>query len=173
MRPVLVVLLGTSLVACSGDVYVRDGVTDGDTFYLAPRAFYDTDPALQSWVRYSLMKTTCQLTLEAKIPSRASSYDCELSARRALVEAWGERTPAAAADPYLDMLALVHDAGYLDEYTAHYFGRRQWVLPPDLKTRAFAAWRKRHLRGHQPQTLLVGSWNYGRRQAAGPLEPIS
>lgn len=172
MRPVLLVLLGLSLVACNGDVYVRDGVTDGDTFYLAPRAFYDTDPALQSWVRYSLMKTTCQLTLEAKIPSRASSYDCELSARRALVEAWGERTPAAAADPYLDILMLVHDAGYLAEYTAHYFGRRQWVLPPDLNTRAFSAWRKRHLRGHRPQTLLVGSWNYGRLPAAGPLEPI-
>lgn len=159
------VLLGTAVAGCNGEIYVRDGVTDGDTFYLAPRALDDADPALQSWVRYSLMKTTCQLTLGAEIPSRANSYDCELSARRALVEAWEEQTPPVQANAYLDVLTTVHDAGYLGEYTAYYFGQPQWLLPPDLDTRGFEAWRNRHLRAHQPETLLIGSWNYSRRQA--------
>ena len=32
------------LVASGGEIYTRDGVTDGDTFYLAPRAWADDDP---------------------------------------------------------------------------------------------------------------------------------
>src|SRR5210317_45117 len=51
------------LLASGGDIYTRDGVTDGDTFYLAPRAWADDDPVLQSWVAYSLMKSTCQLEI--------------------------------------------------------------------------------------------------------------
>ena len=56
------ILLG----ACHSEIYVRDGVTDGDTFYLSHEAMYDPDPALQSWVAYSLMKSTCQLEIAAR-----------------------------------------------------------------------------------------------------------
>ena len=31
------------LSACNSEIYVRDGVTDGDTFYLAERALTDDD----------------------------------------------------------------------------------------------------------------------------------
>ena len=48
----LFMLLG--IVACNGEIYLRDGVTDGDTFYLANRTLADSDPALQSWASYSL-----------------------------------------------------------------------------------------------------------------------
>jgi hypothetical protein len=51
------------LVACNSEIYTRDGVTDGDSFYLAPQAFQDDDPVLQSWVAYSLMKSACQLDI--------------------------------------------------------------------------------------------------------------
>ena len=44
--PILLCLLA----GCSTDIYVRDHVTDGDTFYLAPQAFSSDDPVLQSWV---------------------------------------------------------------------------------------------------------------------------
>lgn len=52
----LVILTLLPLVASGGEIFTRDGVTDGDTFYLAPRAWADDDPTLQSWVAYSLMK---------------------------------------------------------------------------------------------------------------------
>ena len=59
----LAISLCALLGACNSDIYVRDGVTDGDTFYLAQEAMHDPDPALQSWVSYSLMKCACQLEL--------------------------------------------------------------------------------------------------------------
>ena len=59
-------LLFAPLLASAGEIYTRDGVTDGDTFYLAPSAFANDDPAYQSWVTYSLMKSTCQLKKQIK-----------------------------------------------------------------------------------------------------------
>jgi hypothetical protein len=79
------------LSACNSEIYVRDGVTDGDTFYLAERALTDDDPVLQSRVRYSLTKSTCQLQIGGENPARASSLECELSLRRMLLDAWNER----------------------------------------------------------------------------------
>ena len=63
------------LVAGGSEIYTRDGVTDGDTFYLAPSAFTDDDPAFQSWVTYSLMKSTCQLEIGGENPARANSFE--------------------------------------------------------------------------------------------------
>jgi len=58
---ILTVLALLPLVALGSEIFTRDGVTDGDTFYLAPQAYSDDDPVLQSWVTYSLMKSACQL----------------------------------------------------------------------------------------------------------------
>ena len=158
-------LLITSLLvlaACNNTVYTRDGVTDGDTFYLAPRAWADDDPVLQSWVRYSLAKSTCQLEIGGANPARNSDYGCELTARRHLVDAWeqhrGEHTDAR--DPYLDALLQVRQAGYLDEYTVRYFGHRDWVVPIEVRVDEFQRWQRQHLKGHRPQTRIIGSWNY-------------
>ena len=76
------------LVACSGEVYVRDGVTDGDTFYLSERALSDDDPGYQSWVTYSLAKSACQLQIGGDNPARANSFECELMSRRLLLDSW-------------------------------------------------------------------------------------
>src|SRR5210317_160467 len=107
-----------TMAACNGEIYVRDGVTDGDTFYLADRALVDEDPVLQSWVSYSLTKSACQLQIGGDNPARASSFECELMARRLLLQTWSEKTARslAVSDRYLDELASVQGAGYLGEY---------------------------------------------------------
>ncbi len=153
------------LAACNSEIYTRDGVTDGDAFYLAPRAHQSDDAALQSWVAYSLMKSACQLDIGGDIPSRASNYSCEFTARKHLVETWDEqrREHAHATDPYLDDLLAVREAGYLDEYTVHYFGRPHWQVPAEVRVDEFRRWQREHLRRHRPQTRLIGSWGYRER----------
>ena len=150
------------LAGCNSEIYVRDGVTDGDTFYLAPAALVDSDPVLQSWVVYSLTKSVCQLKLGGENPARRNSYECELKARSELVEDWGERQAADAtiSDAYLDELSTVSDAGFLGAYTARYFASDDWQVPGDVDVEAFDDWRRQHLRGHRPQTRIVGSWGY-------------
>lgn len=158
-----VTLLAVALVpGCTGEIYVRDGVTDGDTFYLSQRALSDNDPVLQSWVAYSLLLAACKLEIGGENPARASSFDCELTARRHLAEAWRERRGGGAGDEYLDVLAAVEAAGWLPEYVADYYRRPGWQVPDDVDIRAFRHWRRRHYPDHRPETRLAGSWNYAR-----------
>lgn len=146
---------------CNSSVYVRDGVTDGDTFYLAPRALVTDDAVLQSWVRYSLMRSTCQLEVGGQNPARVSTYDCELKARRHLLDSWREkRKQREREDAYLDTLLAVSEAGYLDEYVVHYFGEDGWRVPAEVEIEAFREWSRSRLSGHRPETRLIGSWGY-------------
>lgn len=151
-----------SLAACNTSVYTKDGVTDGDTFYLAPRAWADDDPALQSWVAYSLVKSACQLEVGGENPARSSNYGCELTARQHLLDTWEEQREehSNASDAYLDALLRVRRAGFLDEYTVHYFGRPDWSVPAEVNVADFSRWQRANLARHQPQTRLIGSWNY-------------
>ena len=151
--------------ACGGDVYLHDGVTDGDTFYLAPRALTDPDPAVQSWVGYSLGKSACQLQHEGENPARATSFECELAARKLLLETWSEKVEQdpEISDSYLEVLSAVHETGDLREYVARYFSKSDWILPDDLRTQKFRQWQRHQLPGHRPQTILTGSWNYRSR----------
>jgi len=150
------------LSACNGEIYLRDGVTDGDTFYLADRALADDDAVLQSWVSYSLARSTCQLQIGGPNPARSSSFDCELTARRLLLETWNEHKMMnpPLVDSYLDELAQVQDAGYLDEYVAHHFSKNHWQLPDDLGIAEYSSWQRLHLDLHKVETRIVGSWNY-------------
>lgn len=154
----LLLLAALLAAACRPDIYVRDGVTDGDTFYLAPSAYEDHDPVLQSWVTYSLIRSACQLEIGGENPARVSAYECELRAREHLLDSWQERRDRG--DDYLDALLEVRFAGFLDEYTVHYFGRSGWRVPDAVDMDAFHAWRREHLRGHRPETRLIGSWGY-------------
>jgi hypothetical protein len=159
----IVWILGlVALAGCNHAVYTRDGVTDGDTFYLAPHAWADDDPVLQSWVSYSLMRSACQLELGGDNPARNSDYGCEYTARLHLLETWDAQRAEHpdAQDPYLDTLLRVRAAGYLDEYTVRYFGRQDWQVPVEVRVDEFRGWQKQHLRRHRPQTRIVGSWNY-------------
>ncbi len=153
-------------LALAGEIFTRDGVTDGDTFYLAPRAHVDDDPVLQSWVAYSLARSTCQLEIGGENPARNSSYGCEFTARQHLLDAW-ERQRAehpGVTDDYLDALRRVREAGFLDEYTVHYFGRKHWQVPAEVDVPAFRRWGRQHLKRHRPMSRLIGSWNYRNRQ---------
>ena len=150
------------LTSCNSGIYTRDGVTDGDTFFLAPTAFADDDPAFQSWVTYSLIKSACQLEIGGENPARASSFECELKSRRHLATAWDEKRQLdqSISDHYLDALSEVQYAGFLAEYTLRYFGRKGWETPDGLRTHEFRAWQRQHLVRHRPKTRIVGSWNY-------------
>ena len=158
------------MAGCNSNIYTRDGITDGDTFYLSPSAFADEDPAYQSWVAYSLMKSTCQLGIGGENPARASSFDCEFTARRHLVNAWEEQSSnnQELTDGYLDALSAVNEAGYLAEYTSHYLGQDDWQLPEGLRVNEFGDWRQTHLQRHRSKTRLTGSWNYQKRVAKHP-----
>jgi hypothetical protein len=151
-----------ALAACNTSVYTKDGVTDGDTFYLAPHAWADDDPALQSWVTYSLVKSTCQLEVGGDNPARNSDYGCELTAREHLLDTWESQREEHrdASDPYLDSLLRVRSAGFLDEYTVHYFGRADWHVPAEVRVGDFHRWQQGNLPRHEPQTRMIGSWNY-------------
>lgn len=160
----IALIAGFTISACSGEIYVRDGVTDGDTFYLAERALTDDDPALQSWVGYSLARSTCQLKIGGDNPARASSFDCEISARRLLLENWADKQAAdpTVTDRYLDELSMIHDAGFLDEYVARHFRRKHWQIPEDSDVGRYRRWQRQSLPAHRPRTRLIGSWNYAR-----------
>lgn len=155
------------IAGCNNEIYVRDSVTDGDTFYLARVALVDTDPALQSWVTYSLAKSVCQLELRGDNPARQNSYVCEFTARKLLVDAWTEKRAenSAISDDYLDELLAVREAGYLGAYTAYYFRSNNWHVPDDIDVDAFSEWRRQHLRGHRPQTRIIGYWSYQDKAA--------
>lgn len=159
---ILAFLALAALAGCNSSIYTRAGVTDGDTFYLAPRAWSDDDPVLQSWVAYSLSKSTCQLEIGGDNPARNSSYGCEFTARSHLLETWEEQRAehVVATDAYLDDLLRVREAGYLDEYVVHYFSRRHWQVPAEVRVSDFRRWQRANLRQHRPRTQLVGSWNY-------------
>lgn len=155
------------IVGCNHEIYLRNGVTDGDTFYLAPAASVDTDPALQSWVAYSLAKSVCQLELGGENPARQNSYGCEFTARVFLADTWAEHLAEnpGISDVYLAELLAVREAGYLDEYTVYFFRRNNWQVPVEVDLSAFSVWRRRHLRGHRPQTRIIGHWGYNDKVA--------
>ena len=163
-RPALIVVMALALSACNGEIYLRDGVTDGDTFYLADRALTDDDPALQSWVRYSLARSACQLGIGGHNPARATSFDCELAAREMLLQAWFEKKlmDETLTDRYLDELLEVEGAGFLREYVARHHARSHWAMPDDLERGAYRRWARTTIPGHEPETRIIGSWNYAR-----------
>jgi hypothetical protein len=156
------------VAGCGSEIYVRDGVTDGDTFYLSDRAFADDDPVLQSWVTYSLAKGACQLDVGGDNPARQSTYGCEFSARQLLLDSWASHRAddPGLTDDYLDQLARVRQAGFLDEYVVQYFRKRNWQVPAEVDKASFRKWRREHLRGHRPQTRIIGSWNYADNVSA-------
>lgn len=161
------ILIGMLLLTgCSPAVYVRDGVTDGDTFYLAPRALVDDDPVLQSWVSYSLTRSTCQLLAGGENPAKVTSYGCEFSARQTLLDTWEEqkREHPGTSNTYLDSLLEVRNAGFLDEYTVVYFAGPRWQVPVEVRPDDFRGWQRRHLRQHRPETRWVGSWGFKQQK---------
>lgn len=155
----LLLIAAACLASCSSDVYVRDGNVDGNTFHIPPAALKSPDPQVQSWIAYSLARSTCQASLGGAVPSRHRSFDCEFRARRILATRWIELAAYTNHhDSYLDTLAEVYEAGMLNEYVWAYFRRNNWVKPENLDLEGFGRWRHTALRGHEPRTRQVGYW---------------
>jgi hypothetical protein len=72
------------------------------------------------------------------------------------------------SNDYLDALLAVREAGFLDEYVAHYHRRPGWQVPESVDASEFARWKRRELSGHRPQTRIIGSWNYARKAVGEP-----
>ncbi len=164
MFRITLLLVVALLAACRNDIYVRDGVTGGNRYHISPQSLLDDDPVLQSWVAYSLSKSICQLEIGGDNPARANSYGCELSSRLRLLDEWAQQR---AVNPqlqhaYLDTLAKVQEAAYLDEYVVHYFGKKGWMVPAEVDSLSFQHWRRKNLRGHKSYTRVVGSWSYAK-----------
>ena len=160
----LLVATALTMAACNSEIYVRDGVTDGDTFYLADRALVDDDPVLQSWVSYSLAISACQLMNGGENPARASSFECEVQARQVMLDTWREKQAIdpTVTDPYLDDLEIIGNAGFLGEHVARHFANQGWDIPDDLEIRAYRKWARDVIPGHDAETRIIGSWNYAR-----------
>ena len=171
LRTVVYLLIaGLGLLgACNSEIYLRDGVTDGDTFYLARRALQDDNPVLQSWVAYSLSRSACQLESGGTNPARANSFRCEFRARRMLAETWMEKVEAypALSDAYLDDLLRVHQANHLEAYVLHFFGKQNWQSPQYIDREVFRKWRYKNLRRHKAETRIIGSWGYAHPPVIG------
>ena len=73
---ILAILTLLPLAALGSEIFTRDGVTDGETLYLAPRAHRDDYPVLQIWVTYSLIKSASQLKIGGEKPASNSDYCC-------------------------------------------------------------------------------------------------
>ncbi|MGI9289271.1 MAG: hypothetical protein ACR2P1_28135, partial [Pseudomonadales bacterium] len=120
-------LIATLLVvaSCDSQVFIKDGVTDGNSFSIPPVALQSNDPITQSWIAYSLARSTCQIAIGGDNPARDHSFECELRSRKVLLQAWQKHKAnvygnAEVADVYLDVLKSVNEEGYLYEYVWTY-----------------------------------------------------
>lgn len=148
--------------ACDTNVYLRDGLTDGDVYFLPATAHLSTDPALHSWVTYSLGESTCKLGVGGDNPARNSSFECEVSARHLLVQSWSQQVQdrPQLQDRYLDELTQIEQAGFLREYVWDNFRERSWQRPDDLRSQEFREWKLGNLDNHRPYTRRIGWWAY-------------
>ena len=137
---------------------------EGDTFVLINSALESDDPVTRSWVAYSLAISACQLRIGGDNPAQATSFNCEVTARRLLLDEWTELNSewTEASDAYLDKLVQVQNAGYLSEYVVRYFRQKSWDVPEELDMYEFRVWSVENLYRHQPQTRMTGSWSYAK-----------
>lgn len=154
-----------TLSGCDTQVFVKNGVTDGNSFSVPPEAMQSKDPIIHSWIAYSLARSTCQIAIGGDNPARVHSFECELRSRKILVQAWQKHkanvdVSAAATDVYLDDLSGVSDDGYLYEYVWTYLRRDDWPTPGRLQLADFKRWKQSALAQHKPQTRIIGSWSY-------------
>lgn len=94
-------------LGCGVQVYDFGGGGRGTQFHVPAKAAMNPDPVVQSWIAYSLAKSTCQLQIGGELPSENSSFKCELRPREVLVKRWATRnqvdgpatTPSPIASP--------------------------------------------------------------------------
>jgi hypothetical protein len=109
---------------------------------------------LGPWVSYTIARAACVKSQNGNL-----TFSCEALGREMLVSSWvdAKKQSPAAADPYLDALLTVNEAGFLKPYVWVYFGSASWEGPPD-NLEAFQAWASTHLTEHNPETHVLGEY---------------
>lgn len=153
---------------CSGvQVYNFGGEGRGQAFHVPVAAVKNDSAIVQSWIAYSLARSTCKLEIGGPLPSANDSFDCEFRPRRVLAERWAGRIDSPDTDEYLDEVAQVRRDGFLKEYVWHFFRQRDWVQPEGLAMARFQAYRRSQLVWHRPKTRVIGYWTQGRAADSG------
>jgi hypothetical protein len=157
------ILLVAGALGCGGlQVYNFGGEGRGQAFHVPAAAAMNESAIVQSWIAYSLTRSTCKLEIGGEQPSANHSYECELRPRRVLAKRWAERMDSPDTDAALDLMVRVDQAGLLEEYVWHYFQRDGWVRPEGLEMERFDRFRRAELGWHRPTTRLIGYWTSGR-----------
>ncbi len=87
-------------------------------------------------------------------PKPDTPFGIECCARDAMAEFWQVKQRAGAAEAYLDVLAAVRAAGFLNEYVWRFLRRPNWEMPAGLTIEAFEKWlNEKGLQDHKPGTL--------------------
>lgn len=159
--PVLVLGM-LSISGCGVPIYNFGGHGKGSDFYIPMGAASNGSPVVQSWIAYSLARSTCQLGIGGDKPYANTSFDCELRPRRVLVERWSEKEVVigedAETDAYLDLLVRIYDENLLHEYVWVYLRDNSWIAPEGLELERFDSWRRENLGWHRPKTRIIGYW---------------
>ena len=119
-------------------------------------------PVLSGWLFYAgARKMWVDGKFTETFPDRGPyrySFSEELYARRYLIMFWlslKQKSPAPV-DRYLDELAAVDRAGFLEEYVWRHFFSSQWFESSDgLRLEAFTQWENENLPGHTAQTRAI------------------
>ena len=114
------------LSGCALQIYNLGGSGRGKDFYLPAGAAMNPDPVVQSWIAYSLSRSTCQLEMGGESPSTNSSFECELRSRRVLLDRWMGREDTTVRDAYLDLLVRIRAEQLLGDYVWVYLRPRSW-----------------------------------------------
>jgi len=84
------------------------------------------------------------------------SFTEEVEARKGCADLWREvKVKKGLTNCYLDDLAAVVEAGFLEEYIWTYLQDSHWRQPENLRLAEFDHWRSLNLRDHQPETRAV------------------
>jgi hypothetical protein len=158
--------LGLSLLAVGASCATSHGAgspeNTGDraVVTVGPEAVAQGQQGLAAWILYGAARAKVFESRLGKFHNQSGDdFALELGGRAAMAEYWGdERAKGAKANPYLDLLVDLRQAGHLDEYIVTFFAKPGWTIPgdalADFDLGAFAGWASNRLDGHQPVTLV-------------------
>lgn len=133
-----------------------------------PQATIQLDRSLQenpriaaAWTTYAGTKFLLRRGDYAKVnpnaEGRNSPFDEECFAREELAKFWAAQPEETRReDTYLQLLADVYAAGFIQEYVWRFLRQPNWQEPLGLKHEQFDAWAAENgLADHHPQTLAA------------------
>ncbi|MGM0574352.1 MAG: hypothetical protein ACQEXJ_01280 [Myxococcota bacterium] len=150
------------LVGCAhagrGKPTTLDELREDPKFLVHPDLAEEPEPVAKAWAAYAVGRLVGRHSLEEEATA-SLPYLEEWLARRALARSWKQQREAGEADaePYLDALVEVLDAGFLEAYTVFFFASPGWTVPSAqrIELEGFLRWAREHLQPHEPKTLAA------------------